>query len=231
MVHAILAADDEPAIVELMKRSLESAGHRVLVAADGEEALSAFRRESPDCVLLDVDMPGLDGISAARELRKESTVPILFLTACADELDLVLGFELGGDDYVAKPFGSREIVARVGAVLGQRRRGGASQNRLAGAGLSAGGIRLDFERHECRVLERAVPLTAAQFAILATMMGEPGRVWGRSELLERASGSSWDGGERTLDAHVKNIRKALGEDLTRPRFIETVRGVGYRFKG
>jgi DNA-binding response OmpR family regulator len=230
MARTILVADDEPKMVALIKGYLEASGFRVIQAFDGIEALKAFRDYAPDCLVLDVNMPGMDGLSLARELRKVSEAPIIFLTALADELDRVVGLELGADDYVTKPFSPRELVARVKAVL---RRSGPREGQAAEAAserLVRGDLVLDLSKRSCSVGQRAVSLTAAQFDMLALMMRRPGKVWARLELLEGSSGSTHEGYERTVDAQVKNIRKALGDEAESPRYIETVRGVGYRFK-
>jgi DNA-binding response OmpR family regulator len=230
MAQSILVVDDEIKIVALIKGYLEASGFEVIQAFDGDEALAAFHRADPDCVVLDINMPGMDGLSVARELRKDSDVPLIFLTARADELDRVLGLELGADDYITKPFSPRELVARVKAIL--RRSGGrrAQDSRSEPAIIAGGDIRLDTERHECLVKGQAVSLTSVQFEMLAFMMRKPGKVWSRLELLEGTAGPAHEGYDRTIDAHIKNIRKALGDDSEKPRYIETVRGVGYRFK-
>ncbi len=225
MAYTVLVADDEPKIVELVSNYLRNDGFSVIGALDGREALAAIKTRNPDCVLLDINMPGLDGLSVAREARKSSDVPIVFLTARTDEIDRIVGFEIGADDYVLKPFSPRELVARVKAIL---RRRGSTADRVAGP-LSFGDISIDPERRVCALEGRNVELTAAQFDILVFMMRAPGRVWSRLELLQASSGSSFEGYERTIDAHVKNIRKALNDDSEHPRFIETVRGAGYRF--
>lgn len=231
MASSILVVDDEMKIVALVKGYLEASGFEVIEAFDGKAALSAFRQKTPDCVVLDINMPGLDGLSVARELRKESNVPIIFLTALADEMDRILGLELGADDYITKPFSPRELVARVKAIL---RRSGGREDQEGATGISiitGGDIRLDTERHECLVKGQAVSLTSVQFDMLAFMMRKPGKVWSRLEILEGTIGPTHESYDRTIDAHIKNIRKILGDDIEQPLYIETVRGVGYRFKG
>jgi DNA-binding response OmpR family regulator len=224
MPQTILVADDEAKIVDMVASYLEASGFRVQKAGSGSLALESFRLRPPDCLILDINMPGLDGLAVAREVRKSSELPIIFLTARADEVDRILGLELGGDDYVTKPFSPRELVARVRAVL--RR----SSPREAGARqLVRGRLELDGVKRSLRLGGEAVILTTIQFDILALMMAEPGRVWTRLDILEGTSGSAFEGYERTVDAHIKNLRKALGDDSESPRFIETVRGVGYRF--
>ena len=225
MPHTVLVADDEPKIVELVSNYLKNDGYAVIRAFNGQEALAAIKTDNPDCVLLDINMPGLDGLSVAREARKTSDVPIVFLTARTEEIDRIVGFEVGADDYVQKPFSPRELVARVKAIL--RRSEGKADT--AGEKLTLGDISVDTGKRLCSIAGKTIDLTTAQLDILVFMMRSPGRVWSRLELLRASSGSAFEGYERTIDAHVKNIRKALGDDSERPRFIETVRGAGYRF--
>lgn len=225
MQRTVLVADDEAKIVELVANYLKADGFLAIGASSGTEALSLFAAARPDCVILDINMPGLDGLSVAREIRKASDVPIVFLTARADEIDRVVGFEIGADDYVVKPFSPRELVARVKAIARRRAAPREGDSRT----LTRGIVSVDAEKRACTVAGKAVELTTAQLDILAFMMRSPGRVWNRLEILQASSGSAFEGYERTIDAHVKNIRKALGDDSERPRFIETVRGVGYRF--
>jgi DNA-binding response OmpR family regulator len=230
MPAKVLVADDEEKIATLVAGYLEASGFSAITAFDGEEALAAFRREAPDCVILDVGMPGADGFEVAREIRKTSSAPIIFLSARTDETDKVVGLELGGDDYVSKPFSPKELVSRVKAVL--RRQGAGARAgvaaRDAGSELKAGDLAVDTEKRLASVGGRRVELTAAQFDILVFLMRSPGRVFTRLEILEGAIGLAYEGYERTLDVHIKNIRKALGDDSDAPRYIGTVRGVGYR---
>jgi DNA-binding response OmpR family regulator len=232
MPAKILVADDEEKIAKMVGSYLEAAGYLVVLAYDGAKAISLFKSESPDCLVLDVNMPVADGLEVAREVRKASAVPIILLTARADEIDRVIGLELGADDYIAKPFSPRELVARIRAVL-RRSSGGALSatpgQGAASASLKLGDVELDLRKRSALVAGRAVSLTAIQFDILSLLVGEPGRVWTRLEILERAVGASYDGYERTIDAHIKNIRKALGDDSENPKYIGTMRGVGYRF--
>ena len=225
MSNTILVADDEAKIVELVANYLRNDGFSVISASNGREALAAIREKKPDCVLLDINMPELDGLSVAKEVRKTSDVPIIFLTARTDEIDRIVGFEIGADDYVQKPFSPRELVARVKAIL--RRRGGKTET--GSEKISCGEISVDSEKRVCSVAGQPIDLTTAQLDILVFMMRSPGRVWNRLELLQASSGSAFEGYERTIDAHIKNIRKALNDDSEHPRFIETVRGAGYRF--
>jgi len=229
MPKSILVADDEPKIVALIRSYLEASGFRVVPAFDGIEALAAFRSSAPDCLVLDINMPGMDGLSLARELRKSSEVPIIFLTALADEVDRVVGLELGADDYVTKPFSPRELVARVKAVLRRSMQGEEGVKGRERESIVRGELRLDPTKRTCAVGGLAVALTSVQFDLLALMAGKPGKVWTRLEILDGISGSAHEGYDRTIDAHIKNVRKALGDEIDAPRFIETVRGVGYRF--
>jgi DNA-binding response OmpR family regulator len=228
----ILVADDEAKIAKMVGSYLEAAGFCALLAYDGAEAISLFRSESPDCLLLDINMPGADGLDVAREVRKTSAVPIIFLTARTDEVDRVIGLELGADDYVSKPFSPRELVARVRAVLRRSAGGSLSPPPEPGsppAKLRRGDLELDMRKRSVLAGSRAISLTATQFDILSLLMREPGRVWSRLEILEHCLGSSYEGYERTIDAHIKNIRKALGDDSEDSKYIGTMRGVGYRF--
>lgn len=227
MAALILIADDEKKIVDMIARYLENAGYQTLAAFDGDTALRLWRQESPDCVILDVNMPGLNGLDVARDIRKTSMVPIIFLSALTEEADRVVGLELGGDDYVPKPFSPRELVARVRSVL-RRAANTIPVNSVPGL-LSWGGLELDPIKRTVRNGQTQIMLTTIQFDILALLMKEPGRVFSRSAILHAASGSDFEGYERTVDAHIKNIRKALSDDDEQPRWIGTVRGIGYKF--
>ena len=229
MAQRILIADDEQKILGLVAGYLEASGFVAVQAANGVEALKAFTENPPDCLVLDINMPLMDGLSVAREVRKISNVPIIFLTARTDEIDRIVGFEIGADDYVTKPFSPRELVARVKAILRRQASAHCTGPESASAKIVRGPVVIDLERRECSVSGKPVELTTVQMDILAFMMRSPGRVWSRLELLSPSSGSAYEGYERTIDAHIKNIRKALGDDSENPRYIETVRGIGYRF--
>ena len=222
----VLVADDEEKIARMVGSYLEASGFEAALAFDGLAALAAFRERKPDLAVLDISMPGLDGLELAREIRRYSDLPVIFLTARAEEADRVLGLELGADDYVVKPFSPRELAARVKAVLRRSRRG--SEPRPGGRALRQGGLELDLEKRSVTVDGEPKELTAIQFAILAVLMAEPGRVFDRASLLDAAIGSRFEGYERTIDAHIKNIRRALGDSSEEPRLIGTVRGVGYK---
>ena len=219
----VLVVDDEPKIARLLRDYLERAGFAVSVAHDGREALMRVRTERPDLVILDLGLPEIDGLDVARRLRRDGDTPIIMVTARDDEIDRVAGLELGADDYVTKPFSPREVVARVRAVL--RRRDGSARTD---APLRAGPLELDPGRMEVHVDGRLVDLTATEFALLAALARQPGRVYTRSQLLDAIHGSAFESYERAIDAHVKNLRRKLEPDSRRPRLLLTVHGVGYR---
>ena len=220
----VLVVDDEPKILALARDYLEHAGFQVAGASDGQEALAAIRSGHPDLVVLDLGLPGLDGLDVARALRKTSNVPIVMLTGRADEVDRVAGLELGADDYVTKPFSPRELVARVRAVL--RRTEMRSEPSDV---VRAGDVTLDVPRLKVRAGDKDVDLTPTEFQLVLTLAREPGRVFTRSQLLDAVHGVAFESYERAIDAHVKNIRRKLEDDPRRPRRLVTVHGVGYRF--
>jgi DNA-binding response OmpR family regulator len=224
MSKKILVVDDEPRIVRVLKGYLESAGFQVIAAYDGTEALAAFRHEAPDLIVLDLMLPEVDGLDVARAIRRESDVPLIMLTARVDETDRLIGLELGADDYVTKPFSPREVVARVRAVL--RR---VSGSEPASRTLSVGDIGLDLDKRQVKVSGRQVELTPTEFDLLATLMESPGRIFSRMQLLDKVQGYTYEGYERTIDAHVKNLRQKIEEDPRHPGYILTVYGLGYKF--
>jgi DNA-binding response OmpR family regulator len=224
MNETILVVDDERRLREMVKVYLEQEGFRVATAGDGQEALFVARHERPDLILLDIMMPTLDGYGFMRAWGKESDTPIILLTARLEEKDKVLGLELGADDYVTKPFSMRELTARVRAVL--RR---ANKEPARPEILRAGEIVLDRDCRLVTVRQRRVDLTPSEFELLATLMAAPGRAFSRLDLLDRLQGPTFDGYERTIDVHVRNLRAKIESDPARPRYIETVFGVGYRF--
>jgi DNA-binding response OmpR family regulator len=224
MSKKILVVDDEPHIVRVLKGYLESAGFQVITAYDGTEALAAFRREAPDLMVLDLMLPEVDGLDVARAVRRASAVPIIMLTARVDEADRLIGLELGADDYVTKPFSPREVVARVRAVL-RRAAGPEPASRL----LAAGDVTLDLDKRQASVAGRTVELTPTEFDLLAALVESPGRVFSRMQLLDKLQGYAYEGYERTIDAHVKNLRQKIEADPKRPRYILTVYGLGYKF--
>ena len=222
-MQTILVVDDEPKIARLARDYLEHAGFAVLTAGDGSSALRAVGARRPDLIVLDLGLPGLDGLDVMRSIRSAGSTPIVVLTARDTELDKLLGLELGADDYVTKPFSPRELVARVRAVLRRSERPQAPADRL-----EVGDLVLDVPRLRATVRGRAIDLTATEFALLATMARDPGRVFTRSQLLDAVHGEAFEAYERAIDAHVKNIRRKLEPDPARPRHLETVYGVGYR---
>jgi DNA-binding response OmpR family regulator len=223
--ETILVVDDEPKIVKTVRAYLENAGFRVATAGEGQVALTVFRHEKPALVILDLGLPGMDGIDVARALRRESDVPIIMLTARVDETDKLIGLELGADDYVTKPFSPRELVARVRAVL----RRVAGEREQAPPPIVAGDVQIDLERRRVIVGDRVVELTPTQFDLLAVLARHPGRVFTRLELLDRVQGYAFEGYERTVDAHIKNLRQKIEPDPKQPRYLLTVYGVGYKF--
>jgi two-component system alkaline phosphatase synthesis response regulator PhoP len=219
----VLVVDDEPKIVQLARDYLEHAGFAVLTAGDGPSALQAARVRQPDLVVLDLGLPGLDGLEVMRSIRASGSTPIVVLTARDTELDKLLGLELGADDYVTKPFSPRELVARVRAVLRRTERAVEPRDRL-----EVGELVVDVPRLRTSVAGRPIELTATEFQLLATMARAPGRVFTRAQLLDAVHGVAFDSYERAIDAHIKNIRRKLEPDPARPRFVQTVYGVGYR---
>ena len=223
----ILVVDDEPKIADLARDYLEHAGFVVLVSGDGRIALDLARRRRPDLVVLDLGLPGLDGLEVTRELRRDGDVPIVMLTARDDELDKLLGLELGADDYITKPFSPRELVARVKAVLRRSERDIASPGE--GDRIIAGDVVLDVPRMRVDVAGRSVELTPTEFGLLATLARRPGRIYTRGQLLDALRGVAFESYERSIDAHVKNLRRKIEPVPREPRYVLTVHGVGYRF--
>ncbi len=223
----ILLVDDEDAVQKLLTYPLEHEGFRVLQARDGEEALERFAAEHVDLVVLDLMLPKLDGLEVCRRLRARSTVPIIMLTARDDELDKVIGLELGADDYITKPFSIREFRSRVRALL--RRASIASMTDAADV-IAADGLAIDVAKRTVEVRDRPVDLTYVEFELLRTMAARPGRVFSRQALLEALWGDYAYREPRTIDVHVRHLREKLELDPREPEFIFTVRGVGYRFR-
>ncbi len=221
----ILVVDDDPKIVELVRLYLEKDGYRVLVAYDGLEALDLARQKQPDLILLDLLLPGMDGLDVCRIIQAESEIPIIMLTAKTTDEDKLRGLELGADDYVTKPFNPREVMARVRAVLRRT-------DKEAGRGSAAirfADLLIDRVRHEVRLQGETVSLTPTEFRLLEVLAGEPGRAFTRLELLDRVFGYDFEGFERTVDVHVKNLRKKIEPDPKQPAYIKTVYGIGYKF--
>lgn len=226
MAQKILVVDDELQIVRVVRGYLEKAGYRVLTASNGKDALFVARHEKPDLVVLDLQMPQMDGLEFTRRVRAElPDIAIIMLTARVEEMDRILGLELGADDYVTKPFSPRELVARVRAVLRRAQAAPAPPEVL-----SVGDLTLDKGRREVSLSGASVALTPTEFDLLATMMAAPGRAFARADLLEAVQGVAFEAYERTIDAHIKNLRRKLEPDPAHPRYITTVRGVGYRLE-
>ncbi len=226
MSKTILVVDDKANVRTLVREYLTEQGFRVVTAENGQAALYAARQEKPDLILLDIMMPEMDGLEFIRAYRKESDKPIILLTAKMEESDKVIGLELGADDYIAKPFGMRELVARIHTVM---RRAG--QIPHPSSRLQMGDILLDRESHSVTVGGRPVHLTPSEFDLLALLMNAPGRVFSRIDLLEDLQGTSFEGVARTIDVHIRNLRTKIEADPANPRYIETVFGIGYRFIG
>ena len=222
----IVLVDDDANLRHTLGYALRQEGFEVLAAEDGERGLEAFHQSRPDVVLLDVMLPNLDGFEVCRRIRKESDVPILMLTARDTELDKVVGLELGADDYLAKPFSTRELVARVRALLRRTRPTAAP----VGERLESAGLLLDAARHRVTLEGREISLKPKEFDLLAFFMAHPGQVFGREQLLASVWGYDFTGDSRTVDTHVKTLREKLDDDAERPLWIDTVRGVGYRFR-
>jgi len=223
MAKKILVVDDEPKIVRLVKVYLERAGFKVLTAYAGREALSLFSAEEPQLVILDLMLPDMDGFDVARQMRKTSKIPIIMLTARAEEADRVAGLELGADDYVVKPFNPRELVARVRAVL-RRSEGLEKPERI-----EAGELVIDLKSHEVWLHGEPLQLTPIEFKLLVVLAEQPGRVFTRRQLMEELSETTYASFERTIDTHIKNLRRKIEPDPKEPRYILTVHGVGYKF--
>jgi two-component system response regulator BaeR len=219
----ILIVEDETKIAGLLEDYLKSAGYNVTVMDQGDRVVAGVRKTPPDLIVLDLMLPGMDGMEICREIRKFSRVPIIMITARVEEIDRVLGLELGADDYICKPFSPREVVARVKAVL---RRIGPEPETIP---LAVGPISLDPANRGVTVHGEALELTPSEFGLLKVLMTRPGRVFSRNELLNQVQGYSYEGYDRTIDTHVKNLRKKLAEKLPGQEIIRTVYGVGYKF--
>jgi Response regulators consisting of a CheY-like receiver domain and a winged-helix DNA-binding domain len=223
-MQRILVVEDEMQIARTLRDYLEIAGFEVTVVGEGSAALASARGDRPDLVVLDLGLPGMDGLDVARELRRNSTTPIVMLTARGEESDRIVGLELGADDYLVKPFSPKELVARVRAVL--RRTSGTSPGAEI---LRSGDVEVDMPKMRARVGGRPVDLTPSEFQLLAAFVREPGRVFTRGQLLDALHGVTIDSYERAIDAHVKNLRRKIEPEVGRPRYVLTVHGVGYRF--
>ncbi|OFX16622.1 MAG: DNA-binding response regulator [Armatimonadetes bacterium RBG_16_58_9] len=227
MPAKIIVVEDEEDIAALIRHNLESEGYRVEVCEDGISALEAVRREAPDLMLLDIMLPGLDGKEVCRIVRREHDFPIIMLSARTTEFDKVIGLEMGADDYIAKPFGMLELVARVRSAL--RRASG--ESKCEESVLKGGDITLDRARHICKVNDTQIELRPKEFALLETLLSGKGRVFDRAALLERVWGEAEYIDHGTVDVHVRRLREKIEEDPSRPRHVVTVRGIGYKFGG
>lgn len=220
----ILIVEDENELARVVQSYLEQAGMTVRVEARGDRGLWAWEQLKPDLVLLDLNLPGMDGLDVAREIRRKGDMPIIMVTARAEEYDRLIGLGLGADDYIVKPFSPREVVARVRAVLRRSSNAPAPSKRV-----QEGDLEVDLDAHTIRRSGELIDLTPTEFNLLTTLIAQPGRVFSRLQLLEAAQGTAYEGYERTIDAHIKNLRAKLEPDPRQPRYIETVFGVGYRF--
>ena len=225
--QTVLVVDDEEAIAEAVRARLESEGYRVLVAGDGPQALETAGREPPDLVVLDLMLPGMDGLEVCKQLQRDRWVPVLMLTARTEEADKVAGFAVGADDYLTKPFSLRELAVRVRAILRRVERIGQQPSIEP---IQHGGLEVDPSRRRVTVDEVEVQLTPLEFEILLSLAREPGVVFTREQLMDRVWGYRDYAGGRVVDSHVARIRRKLGEDGNEPRFIRTVHGVGYAFR-
>jgi DNA-binding response OmpR family regulator len=224
MAQTVLVVDDEARIVKLVRDYLERAGFQVLAAYDGETALHITRQDWPDLIVLDLMLPGVDGLDVCRRLRRVSGVPIIMLTARVEEADRIVGLELGADDYVTKPFSPGELVARVRATL-RRARGEMEPATI----IRAGEVELDTASLTTTVAGQPVDLTPTEFQVLAALVRQPGHILSREQLLQAVHGVAFDGYDRSIDSHVKNLRRKIEPDPRQPRYIQTIYGVGYRF--
>lgn len=227
MNRTILVVDDDKKTVDLIRLYLEKERYRVLVAYDGQQALTLARQKYPSLIILDWMLPHVDGLDICRVLRAESQIPIIMLTAKAAEEDMLLGLDQGADDYLTKPFSPRELIARVRVVL---RRSSQQVDDLPSEELSIGPFMVDFRSHEVRLHGKLVDLTPKEFKILETLMREPGRVFSRLELVKRVFGMDYEGFERTVDVHIMNLRKKIEPHPNEPVYLQTVYGVGYKFR-
>jgi two-component system alkaline phosphatase synthesis response regulator PhoP len=224
IMSTILIIEDEPELVKVLRSYLENAGFNVLSAGRGDSGLSTWELKRPDLVILDLNLPGLDGLDVAREIRRKSNTPIIMLTARVEEADQLVGLELGADDYITKPFSPRLVVARTRALL--RR---SESTPISPQILRVANLEIDLEGHTVLRGGESIDLTPTEFNLLATLATQPGRAYSRLMLLEASQGTSYEGYERTIDAHIKNLRAKLEIDPKNPVYIETVFGIGYRF--
>ena len=224
MSQKILVVDDELDIVKVVRAYLEQASFRVITASDGQQALAVFSHEQPYLIVLDLNLPKMDGLDVCRAIRRESSVPIIMLTARVEETDRLIGLEIGADDYIVKPFSPREVVARVRTVL--RRTAPPAEPPSI---IAIGALTIDPIKHEVQLHGRSIDVTPSEFKILLALAAQPGRAFSRMELLDAAQGEAYEGYERSIDVHIKNLRQKLGDEPRDPTYVLTVYGVGYKF--
>lgn len=225
MSKKILVVDDEPQILKVLIAYLEKAGYQVFSASDGVAAISTFHKEHPDFLILDLNLPGMDGLEVCKAIRRDSNIPILMLTARVEEADKLIGLELGADDYVIKPFSPREVVARVKTIM--RR---AASETVKSELIIVGDLAIDLEQHTVQRAGVSIDLTPTEFDILVALAKQPKRVFTRLQIMEQAQGDAFEGYERTIDAHIKNIRLKLEPNPKKPVYIQTVFGIGYKLE-
>ncbi len=226
--NKVLVVEDDANLLETIKYNLHKEGYGAVTASDGEQALEVARKEKPDLVVLDIMLPKLDGFEVCRILRKEMTVPILMLTAKADETDKIVGLEIGADDYMTKPFSMRELLARVRAML---RRAKLSSKSEEATSINIGNLAIDIARHHASLSGQALELSPKEFDLLVFLASNKGLVFSREQLLEKVWGYDFDGDTRTVDVHVRWLRQKIEADSARPRYLLTVRGTGYKLEG
>ena len=224
MNELVLVVDDEPKIAKLAKDYLERGGFRVVTVGDGTSAVQTTRSERPDMIVLDLNLPGMDGLDVCRQIRRISDVPIIMLTARVDETDRLIGLELGADDYITKPFSPRELVARVRAVL-RRAQGGVRQPGL----IRVGNLDIDVDGYRVSRNGESLDLTRNEFVVLSVLAQHPGQTFSRAQLIDRRHGVAYEGFDRSVDSHIKNLRRKIEPDPSDPTYVQTVYGVGYRF--
>ena len=225
MNQKILVVDDELDIEKVVRAYLEQAGFRVVTASDGQQALAAFRHEKPDLVVLDLNLPKMDGLDVCRAIRREGNTPVIMLTARVEETDKLIGLEIGADDYIVKPFSPREVVARVRTVLRRSTSAAPDQPTL----ITIGDLTIDPLKHAVHLASRTIDLTPMEFNLLHVMASQPGRAFSRMDLLDAVQGEAYEGYERSIDVHIKNLRQKLGDEPRNPTYVLTVYGIGYKF--
>lgn len=220
----ILVIEDEKELNKVLQAYLVKSGYQAVGAYNGDDGLALWEKENPDLVLLDLNLPAMDGLDVARAIRKVKDTPIIMVTARVDEIDRLIGLELGADDYITKPYSPREVIARVKAVLRRTGKQVAMQSEIV-----IGDLQIDLEGHQVCERGQTLDLTPTEFTLLVTLANQPGRVFSRLQLLEAAQGNAYEGYERSIDAHIKNLRSKLQDDPKTPKYIDTIFGVGYRF--